>query len=170
MMDLLIEKISYFSSHWKEMKTLVVSLTLRPIWWFFLISVHEWSSLLVMATIAFSAILSYSDLDHFLIAILWFSYRNHFWTTLIQAWRFIICKVNCALLDCWNNTWEQNMKLLISAFQHSCIGWVAQSLLVRRPTFVRLSLDGNVSSPSSVTTFTSLSLNWNVYIGIFICK
>ena len=149
------------------MKTLVVPLTLRPIWWHFHISVHEWSSLLVMATIAFSAILSFSDLDHFLIAILRFSYRNHFWTTLIQAWRFIICKVNCALLNCWNNTWEQNMKLLISAFQHSCIGWVAQSPLVCRPTFVRLSRDGNVSSPSPVTTFTSLSLNWNVYIGIF---
>ena len=165
-----MENFSYFSSHWKEMKTLVVSLTLRPIWCHFHISVHEWSSLLVMATIAFSAILSFSDLDHFLIAILRFYNQNHFWTTLIQAWRFIICKVNCALLDCWNNTWEQNMKLLISAFQHSCIGWLARSPLVCRPTFVRLSRDGNVSSPSPVTTFTSLSLNWNVYIGIFICK
>ena len=35
-----------------------------------------------------------------------------------HTWRFLICKMNCALLNCWNNTWEQN-KLLISAFWHS---------------------------------------------------
>ena len=62
------EKISYLFISWKFFSffsSLVISLTLRPIWRHFHISVHEWSSLLVMATIAFSAILSYSDLDHF---------------------------------------------------------------------------------------------------------
>ena len=109
------------------MKTLIVSLTLRPIWRHFHISVHEWSSLLVMASIASSAILIFSDLDHSLIAILMFSFQDHFWITLIKT--SFICKVNCVLLVCWNNTWEQNMKFLILAFQDS-IGWVAQSCLV----------------------------------------
>ena len=160
MMDFLIEKISYFSSHWKEMKTLVIALTLRPIWCHFHIAVHEWSSLLVMATIAFSAILSFSDLDHFLIAILRFSYRDHFWTTLIEPWRFIICKVNCALLNCWNNTWEQNMKLLFSAFQQ----WLSRAL------YLFVVQHSSAMETILFTTFTSWSLNWNVYIGIFICK